>query len=75
MAEFKQRISLKGAEQIVTVASLAAVIEAELKEYFYDGISPTLRQYEIDRIIGGILQRVFDCPPLEGTSKNPAKSG
>jgi hypothetical protein len=49
-----------GAPEIFTVSSpnLAAAIRAELEEFFDDGVSPTLGQYAVDHIIGGILQRV-----------------
>jgi hypothetical protein len=29
-----------------------------LLSYFFDGVSATLPQYEVDRIVGGILSRV-----------------
>jgi hypothetical protein len=35
---------------------LAPAIEADLNAYFFDGVSSTLGQYAIDRIIGGIIQ-------------------
>lgn len=42
----------------VSRTDLVQAIEAELKDYFDDGIGPTLGQYAIDHIIGGIVGRV-----------------
>ena len=50
-------------EIVTTRQNLAAAIEAELKDYFFDGVSPTLGQYEVDRIVGGILIRVQPGKP------------
>ena len=41
---------------------LVAAIEVELKDYFFDGVSPTLPQYAVDHIIGCIMQRVAPQP-------------
>jgi hypothetical protein len=43
----------------VTRLALAKAIEAELKNYFFDGVSLILGQYAVDHIIGGTLLRVF----------------
>ena len=42
----------------IPLKGLASAIESELREYFFDGVSPTLGQYAIDHITGGICQRV-----------------
>jgi hypothetical protein len=49
-----------GAPEMVMVseADLALAIRTELEEFFHDGVSPTLGRYEIQHIIGGIIQRV-----------------
>jgi hypothetical protein len=43
----------------LTRPQLVEAIEAELRNWFFDGVSPTLGQYAIDHIVGGILQRVL----------------
>ena len=42
----------------VSRSDLVEAIEAELKEYFDDGISLTVGQHAIDHIIGGMLHRL-----------------
>jgi hypothetical protein len=46
------RISAVSGQQV------AEAVEAELKEYFCDAYGPTLQQYAIDHIIGGIVGRL-----------------
>jgi hypothetical protein len=46
----------------VSRAQLATAITEELEEYFFDGVLPTLGQYAVQRIVGGIIGRVEDGP-------------
>ena len=51
-----------GAPEMLTVstARLAATIRAELAEWFHDSDGPTLGEYAVGHIVGGIIQRVVD---------------
>jgi hypothetical protein len=60
---------------ILTRSILVQAVEAELKEYFDDGVGPTLGQYAIDHIIGGIVGRVLgaqnvDIPGAQTTDRS-----
>ena len=52
-----------GTPLMISRSDLVAAINSELKDYFFDGVSPTLGQYAIDHIIGGILERVTAVRP------------
>ena len=49
-----------GAPEILTVSvpDLAAAIRTEIAEFFHDGVGPTLGEYAVDHIVGGIIHRV-----------------
>lgn len=50
----------------ISIPDLASAIEAEMAEWFHDGISPTLGKYAVDHIIGGIIKRVKSGRALDG---------
>ena len=39
-------------------SDLVGAVEAELRDYFVDAYGPTLEQYAVDHIIGGVLLRL-----------------
>jgi hypothetical protein len=43
---------------VMTKSGLADAIDAELKEYFVDAFGPTLEQYAVDHLVGGVLLRL-----------------
>lgn len=56
-SDLRDRPDLEDQFQL-TRSQLVAAIEGELRDYFFDGVSLMLEQYEIDSIIGGIVLRV-----------------
>lgn len=47
----------------VSRSALVAAMEAELKDYFFDGCDQTLGQHAIDHIIGCTLARLLEGHP------------